>query len=369
MLNLDGLIIDAHETLRIALQRMTQNHKGILFVCDYDNHLVGVLSDGDVRRTLLDEALLLVPIGKVMNTDPVIAASVAEATDLMSRFSLVAVPVVGTDGRIVTAVVETGSGVEVLRSTEAEAGHETLPARNLGAVAIIPARGGSKRIPRKNLARVAGRSLIDWAILAAKRSKHVGHIIVSTEDDEIADAARALGIEVPWLRPAELAQDTTPSLDVILHAATWALETLCPSPEWGLLLEPTAALRSAEQVDQALDLLVDSDADSVISVCEVPHTLNPEELLQIDDGVLLPYCSSRTMDTRRLRNQHGPAYVQNGLVYAFRIESVIKQRSLYGRKTLPLITGWEFFLDIDTPADLQLADFRMRQVHFREQIT
>lgn len=369
MLTLSDLIIDARESLRAALRRMTQNHKGIIFVRDHDDHLVGVLSDGDARRTMLDDALLVVPICKIMNTDPVTACSVEEATDLIVRLSLVAVPVVDSNGRIIKAVVETGGSVEVLESADEVLGVDTLSVNSLGALAIIPARGGSKRVPRKNLARVAGRSLIDWAILAAKESNHIGPIIVSTDDDEIADASRALGVDVPWLRPADIAQDTSASIEVIMHSISWALKNLRPAPKWGVFLEPTAPLRSPEQIDKAVEMLVNSDADSVVSVSEVPHTLNPEELLQIEGGLLRRYLSAGMMDMRLQRNQQAPVYVQNGLVYAFRVESLTSLNSLYGHKTLPFITSWDLFLDVDTSADLRLADLKMSQLHGEDQIS
>jgi CMP-N-acetylneuraminic acid synthetase len=130
-----------------------------------------------------------------------------------------------------------------------------------------------------------------------------------------------------------------------------------------VLLEPTAPLRSASHIDEALELLAGSDADSVVSVSEVPHILNPEELLVIENGAVRPYPASRTMDTRRLRGHQPPAYVQNGLVYAFRTPVLLEQRSLYGRKSIPLVTGWEYYLDIDTPADLLGADARMALLH------
>ncbi len=362
MLKCGDLIISSQETLRSAMQRMTRNRKGILFVCDHDNHLIGVLSDGDVRRVLLDDTLLLSPVSKAMNLDPITAKTTQEAIDVLRRLALVAVPVVDTDGRVKETVVEDGGEVSILQLAELEEEYHAAKSKSLGAVAIVPARGGSRRIPRKNLAVVAGKPLVAWAVLATKAARHVGYVVVSTDDGEIAKAARAFGANVPWLRPAELAQDDTPTLDVVLHAVNWAVQTLRPLPELAVLLEPTAPLRLSMHIDQAVEMLAATDADSVVSVCEVPHVLNPEELLVINDGLLAPYLSSRTIDSRRLRGQQEPVYVQNGLVYAFRIRSVLEQRSLYGKRTLPLITSWEYFLDIDMPEDLELADFKMRQL-------
>lgn len=364
MLQLSDLIIQSNESLRTALQRMTRNRKGILFVCDTDEHLIGVLSDGDVRRTLLDETLLVATVGKAMNTDPITAKTVEEGISLLRRFGLVAVAIVEPEGRITEVVVEEGAETKVLRESRKEEKDSPALTKKTQAVAIIPARGGSKRIARKNLALVAGKTLLAWAILAAKEARNVGRVIVSTDDPEIAKAARASGVEVPWLRPAELAQDHTPTLDVVEHALNWSLEVLHPVPEWGVLLEPTAPLRDPEHIDQAVDMLVGTDADSVVSVCELPHVFHPEELLVIDQGLVRPYLPSRTMDSRKLRGQQTPTvYLLSGLVYAFRISSVLKHRSLYGRKTIPLIIDWDYFLDVDTAEDLQLADLKKRRLH------
>jgi CMP-N-acetylneuraminic acid synthetase len=361
MLKLSDLIIYSSEALRTALQRMTQNRRGVLFVCDEDGHLVGVLSDGDVRRSLLDHTLLISPIHKVMNTDPISASNVQEATDLLRRMNIVAVPVVDADGRILEVVVEDQDSVIVLHGDADAVGSDAII--ETGALAIIPARGGSKRIPKKNLAKVAGKSLLAWTIQAAQNSRKVSHVLVSTDDTEIAEAGRTMGIHVPWLRPEALSTDVTSTLDVLLHALSWAVQNLTPVPEFGVLLEPTAPLRKAEQIDEAIYLLGNSDADCVASVCELPHVFHPEEVLVEEHGSLQPFLRQRTMDSRQLRNEQSRAYVLNGLVYAFRIQSVLSGCGLFGRKTIPMITRWEDFLDIDTPEDLELANFKIGRSH------
>ncbi len=360
-LKFEDLIISPGETLKAALRRMTDNRKGVLFVCDENLHLMGVLSDGDVRRALLDDALLVAPVGKTMNTDPITATSEAQAVEYAKRYTAVAVPVVDASGLIREMVLAEAGGFITLR-LEASSGGEAGPVvTNLNAVAVIPARGGSKRIPQKNLAVVGGKSLLGWAIQAARNAPHVGQVIVSTDDEAIANAARQMGVDVPWMRPAELAQDHSPSIDAVIHALDWAVKSIQPAPSFGLLLEPTAPLRTSEHIDQALKLLAASDADSVVSVSELPHLFNPEEVLVIEEGCLRPYVAGRTMDRRKLRGQQTPAYVLNGLIYAFRIQAVLEQRSLYGRKTVPMITPWDTFLDVDTAEDLVSADLKLRR--------
>lgn len=357
MLALSDLIIRPSESLRNALRRMTDNRCGVLFVCDGDAHVVGVLSDGDVRRALLEDTLLMSPVEKVMNTDPIIAATPELASDVVRKLTLVAVPVVDAEGRIRAAVIEDKGQLLVLHTADRHDRVESCS--KSGVAAFIPARGGSKRIPKKNLALVGGKTLLARAIDAAKTAMCVTQVIVSTDDYEIAEAARAQGIDVPWLRPEHLALDHTPTLDVLVHAATWVIEHLDARPEFGVLLEPTAPLRTGAHIDDAIALLSNSDADCVASVSEVPHVLNPEELLVCENGLLRPYMGTQSMDTRRLRGKQTSAYVQNGLVYAFRMKSLLKHHSLYGQKTLPLFTPWEDFVDIDTMEDLQLANSRV----------
>jgi len=357
MLTLSDLIIYSSETLRVALRRMTENRRGVLFVCDQDGHLVGALSDGDVRRSLLDDTLLISPIDRVMNTDPISALTVQEAKDLLQRMNIVAVPVVDLQGNILEAVIEYEDSTLVLSKDAGDAQSQVLV--KTGALAIIPARGGSKRIPRKNLATVAGKSLLAWTIDAAKSAQNISHVLISTDDTEIAEAARAMGVEVPWLRPDSLAADTTSTLDVLSHALQWAVEKLNPAPEFGVLLEPTAPLRTGEHIDRAISLLMNSDADCVAAVSELPHVFHPDEVLIVEDGTLQPYLHDQTMSSRRLRNDQSSAYVLNGLVYAFRIQSVLSGNGLFGRKTIPMVTRWEDFLDVDTPQDLELANFIM----------
>jgi CMP-N,N'-diacetyllegionaminic acid synthase len=360
MLTQLDLILSPSDTLHVALQRMTRNRLGVVFVCDEDGHLVGSLSDGDIRRSLLDDALLVSSIYNVMNTDPVSGSSVDDATALLHRFNLVAVPVTDTEGTVRNIVIEAGDSVRVLScGNDASIPEAALP-RKIGALAVIPARGSSKRIPRKNLATVGGKSLLAWAIQTAKDAEKVKHILVSTDDPEIAEAARSMGVEVPWMRPAALAGDTTSTIDVLVHALTWAVEKLKPAPEFAVLLEPTAPFRKPDQVDEALSLLANSDADCVASVSELPHVFHPDEVLLIEGGSLRPYPSECTMESRRLRNNQRAAYVLNGVVYAVRVQSVLAGNGLFGRRTIPMFTRWHDFMDIDTPEDLELANLKMK---------
>ena len=364
MLTLDDFIISPEDSLKQAMEQTTQNKKGALFVCDPEMRLLGVVSDGDVRRSLLDSALLTMQVKRIMNMDPVKAKDFEEAKAFLVKYSFVAIPVVDANGFLKeSALLDQGKTVRLAF----EAAPLPVVSKTLSALAIIPARGGSKRIPRKNLAPVGGKPLLAWAILAAKSSKQVAHTLISTDDQEIAAMAKQYGADVPWLRPAALAADHTSTLEVVLHALEWAVSNYKPAPEFAVLLEPTSPLRKSYHIDKALQMLAGSDADSVVSVCEVPHTFHPEEILAVEKGFVRPYVASRTMAARKLRGNQEPVYVLNGLVYAFRIKSVLKNRELYGAKCLPYVMEWDTYLDIDTPEDLKAADARLRQMNFESQ--
>lgn len=361
MLAVYDLVISPRQTVRDALERMTRNKKGLLFVCNEGAHMVGVVSDGDIRRALVENAMMLTPIKSIMNLDPIFATSTEEARWLLDNQSLLAVPVLDDKGRITQLAIRQQDEITIVAHTKREFDNEQEHGL-LETAAIIPARGGSKRVEKKNIALLARKPLLAYAVEAAQAARYVGQVLVSTDDPEIASVAREYGAEVPWMRPAHLAQDHTPSLDVVLHATRWIVDEQGNGIAYGVLLEPTAPLRTSEQIDRAIEMLHYSDADAVVSVSLVPHVLNPEELLVIQDNQLTPYIEGKAMDNRWLRGQQRPVYVQNGLVYAFRLQSLLEKKSLYGNKTLPLVVGWDYFLDVDTPADLQRADWAIRQL-------
>jgi CMP-N,N'-diacetyllegionaminic acid synthase len=211
-------------------------------------------------------------------------------------------------------------------------------------VGLIPARGGSKGIPRKNLAPAAGKPLLAWTIAAALESRRITRTVVSTDSEEIAEQARALGAEA-LMRPSGLATDETPMLDVILHA----LEEVgrCDAV---VLLQPTSPLRRADHVDEAVDLLLESGADSVVSVVEVPHAFLPASLMQVVDGRLVPL----DPDAPLLRQRKAPLYARSGpAVLALRPEALAK--GLYGGDCRAYVMDARDSLDVDGPFELELA--------------
>jgi CMP-N-acetylneuraminic acid synthetase len=229
-----------------------------------------------------------------------------------------------------------------------------MPPQVLG---VIPARGGSKGIPNKNLAPVGGRPLLAYTADAARASRRLTRTIVSTDTPAIADAALALGLEVPFLRPPALAADDTPMLPVLQHALG-AMRERGFAADVLVLLQPTSPLRRAEHIDAAVALLEQSGADSVVSVVEVPHQFNPVSVLTVEGGRLAPFVPgaliTRRQDKPRLFARNGPAVV------AARA-AVIEDGSLYGEDSRPLVMTAEASLDVDAPLDLAFVEFMLQR--------
>ncbi len=223
-------------------------------------------------------------------------------------------------------------------------------------IAIIPARGGSKGIPRKNLTVLAGRPLIAYAIDAARKAHGVDRVIVSTDDEEITTVAKTWGAEVPFLRPPELANDEAPMLGVVRHALDW-YEKNEGSLDALVLLQPTSPLRTAHHIDEAIKLFFANGTTSVVSVMEVPHQFSPSSVMTLENGILRAFAEGGTKATRRqdkprVYARNGPAIVVSGV-------STIKSGDLYGEKSLPYIMHPHDSIDIDTMADLEYAAWLM----------
>ena len=211
---------------------------------------------------------------------------------------------------------------------------------------IIPARGGSKTIPGKNLVDLCGRPLLAFTCEAARAAK-------------IALAGRDLGVEVPFMRPTQLAADSTPMIEVLRHAVVTLEETAGVHWDVIVLLQPTSPLRSAEDIDGVVTMLNETGADSVVTVVEVPHAYLPGSLMRLRDGRLTPYgkgpAATRRQDKPKLYARNGPA------VLALRRETLLVQQQLYGEDTRPFIMDRAASIDIDAPHDLSLAALLLSQ--------
>jgi CMP-N,N'-diacetyllegionaminic acid synthase len=221
----------------------------------------------------------------------------------------------------------------------------------MDVVGLIPARGGS-RPPGKNLAPVAGKPLIAWTVEAAHASSRLTRIVVSTDNEAIAASARELGAEV-LDRPAELAADDTLMLDVVVHA----LEQL-GSPDVLVLLQPTSPLRRAEHVDEAVGLLLDTGADSVVSVVEVPHQFRAGSVMRLEDGRAVP----ADPDMPMLRQQKPTAYARNGpAVLALRPDRFDPARGFFAGDCRAYLMDARDSIDCDGALELELADCLLRR--------
>ena len=224
-------------------------------------------------------------------------------------------------------------------------------------LAVIPARGGSKSIPSKNLVPLAGRPMIEYTFEAAIASQYISRTILSTDDPDIVALGREYGISAPFLRPAELARDDSPTLPVIQHAVRFIETEENYRPEYVVLLQPTSPLRTADHIDCALQILISTGADTVVSVVEIPHRFAPNSLMRLEGSVLVPFTEGPVI----LRRQDKPTlYARNGpTVLCMRRESV-DNAILYSDNCVPYVMDAESSLDIDARSDLRMAEMLLR---------
>lgn len=219
---------------------------------------------------------------------------------------------------------------------------------------LIPARGGSKSIPHKNIYKLAGKPLLFYTCEAALASKLLTRVILNTDSERIARVGKQYGIETPFMRPKALAQDKTLVIDVIFHALEYLKKTEKYSPDIIVLLQPTSPLRKASHIDAVIRLLQKTKADSVVTVTEVPHQFNPVSVMAIKNGRLTPFMTGKQI----LRRQDKPkVYGRNGpAVLAFWTKTLTRKRSLYGDDIRPFLMQPEESVDIDDYYDLKIAE-------------
>lgn len=217
---------------------------------------------------------------------------------------------------------------------------------------FVPARGGSKGLPRKNILDLAGRPLIAWTLAAAQASRYIDRCIVSTDDEEIARVAAAHCGDVPFLRPAELAGDDAETFTALAHAVARV-----PGYDLIVILQPTSPLRSADDIDATLETLQRHAAPACVSVVEPGKS--PFWSYRIDEhNRLAPLLDPRYS---RMRRQDLPtSYVLNGAVYAAHIDWLMVHRSCVSEETVPYVMPVERSVDIDTAFDLELAELYLR---------
>jgi N-acylneuraminate cytidylyltransferase len=229
----------------------------------------------------------------------------------------------------------------------------------VAVLAVIPARGGSKSIPRKNIRPLAGHPLIAYSIAAGLAASSVTRLIVSTDDEEIAGVARKYGAEVPFLRPAEHSQDNTTDLPVFRHALEWLQEHESYQPDIVVQLRPTSPFRRVRHIDEAVRLLLEHpQADAARTVC-IPFQ-NPFKMWRIaPDGWMQPLGSELGIPQEpynQPRQALPEVYWQTGYVDACRADTILKKNSMTGERILPVVIDPAEWIDIDSPDDWLRAE-------------
>jgi N-acylneuraminate cytidylyltransferase len=229
-------------------------------------------------------------------------------------------------------------------------------------LAVVPARGGSKGIPRKNLKLLAGEPLIAHTIREGQKSKLINRLVVSTEDAEIAGVARQRGAEVPFVRPTELALDDVTDLPVFQHCLAWLAENQNYSPDIVVHLRPTAPLRTVNHIDRAIELLLASpEADSVRSVS--PASEQPLKMWLVNEGTLTPYIPAEVYGIEEPYNmprQKLPAaFIHNGAIDVVRAGVIMNKNSMTGGPIKAFVMDADECVSIDTPLDWEVAELLM----------
>jgi len=227
-------------------------------------------------------------------------------------------------------------------------------------LAVITARGGSKGIPGKNIKELGDKPLIVYSIDAIKKSKLVTHCIVSTDDEEIAAMCRKYGAEVPFMRPKELAEDSTPHLPVMQHAIIFMEKKLGTIFDIAVIFQPTSPFRTTEDIDGTIQKLIDENADSAVSLCEIESSMHPMKIKKLEEGTVLPY----TIDETIVRRQDlPPAFKRSSAVYAILRDVIMKENRLcFDGKVVGYIVPTERSVDIDTPLDWIKAEWMLEDL-------
>lgn len=232
-------------------------------------------------------------------------------------------------------------------------------------LAIILARGGSKSIPKKSIAPCAGKPLMTYTIEAAKNSKLIDRLIISTDDEEMAEYARSQGVEVPFMRPKELAGDLTPDLPVMQHALSWLKEKENFTPEMLVHLRPTTPLKASADIDKGIELMrAHPDAESVRSICEPMHT--PFKMFRLDEGEVYlkpilskeyPEIFEKYKEPYNMPRQVLPKiWRHSGYIDIIRPEVITRKNSMSGSKIVPLKFDKWRDIDIDSPKEIKDAE-------------
>ena len=225
--------------------------------------------------------------------------------------------------------------------------------KNKNVLAVIPARGGSKGLPGKNIRPLLNKPLIAWSINQAQASNYVDEIFVSTDSREIADVAEKYGVKVPDLRPDELSNDTASSMDVILTTID-TLEKQGKAFDIVIMVEPTSPLRESTDIDKSIEMIVDTpDAESTVGICEV-EGCHPDFLVELNNNFLVPYVNKDF--TVKRRQDITPMFFFEGTVYTSFVDSIKNRKNFYHEKTIGyVVPKWKCF-EVDDISDFVIIE-------------
>lgn len=229
--------------------------------------------------------------------------------------------------------------------------------KNKKILGLIPARGGSKRLPGKNIKPLLGKPLIVWTIEQALKSKLIDRVIVSTDDEAIVNISKRAGAQVPFIRPKKLASDTALSIDVALHALD-LLQSQDDYYDYIALLEPTSPLRKRNDIDRGIEKLIDNPAaNNLVSLGEV-HLEHPLLIKKVHNGFVIPFNNPFNF-SKAARNK---VYFPYGVIYLSKVDALYKNRDFYAKRTIPLfIERWQNY-EVDDEIDFLIIEKIMRSL-------
>ncbi|OGJ60121.1 hypothetical protein A2881_01005 [Candidatus Peribacteria bacterium RIFCSPHIGHO2_01_FULL_55_13] len=229
--------------------------------------------------------------------------------------------------------------------------------KGISVLGVITARGGSQGIPRKNIAALLGKPLIAYTIAAAKESKLLTTCIVSTDNEEIANMAKDLGADVPFLRPAMLAKDSSKSIDVMAHALEWMEKNRSKIFDYAMILQPTSPLRTGEDIDATIRIAAQTGADSVMSMVELVDFSVPK-LKRIKDNCIFPLFEEEGKESAH-RNTGEPVFKRNTAIYLTKTE-LLRAGDMFGKNSRAYIMPRDRSIDINDAVDFATAESLLR---------
>lgn len=231
----------------------------------------------------------------------------------------------------------------------------------MNILGIIPARGGSKGVPGKNIKKLNGEPLISYSVKEAKKSKYIDRLIVSTDDENIANVVLKYGVEVPFMRPKELAQDNSLAIDNYIYTINRMEKEFNYKVDAIAIFQPTSPLRTVQHIDEAVKLFINKNSDSVVSVCEVEHS--PYWYKNMNNkNILSDFISCENSNANR--QELPKVYRPNGAIFIFKRELIMNLKTYYTQNSYGYIMSQEDSVDIDTPLDFKIAEVIINERKF-----